>query len=183
MARSPARRSGTRGAAPSRRTADWSAESSRASRSFRTALFNPTSKSTNVSAVHSNWRSSSRVTNSPGRIRSARRIWKDCSGRRILRPCRRSSPDWASSSNTPKRNTCASGVRDFMAPFRARGAQCIPSLRQIPIRRGSKRLFRSHLASDIENSRQPLSRRRGPGHRAVRALDQRMFGFMKRLQE
>ena len=30
-----------------------SAESSSASRSFRTALFNPTSKSTNVSAVHS----------------------------------------------------------------------------------------------------------------------------------
>jgi hypothetical protein len=34
-----------------------------------------------------------------------------------------------------------------------------PVLRQIPIRRGSKPLFRSDLPSDIENSRQPWSRR------------------------
>jgi hypothetical protein len=34
----------------------------------------------------------------------------------------------------------------------------------MPIRRGSKSFFRSHLPGDIENSRQPLSRRFGPRH-------------------
>ena len=80
-----------------------SAESSSASRSFRTALFNPTSKSTKVSAVQSAWRSSSRVTTSPARPRSTFRIWKDVVGRRTFNPCRRSSPESMSSSKTPNR--------------------------------------------------------------------------------
>ena len=43
----------------------WSAESSRAWRSFLTAVFTPSSKSTNVSCGHSTWRNSSRVTTFP----------------------------------------------------------------------------------------------------------------------
>ena len=86
-----------------------SAESSSASRSFRTALFNPTSKSTNVSAAQSTCRSSSRATTSPGRLSRAIKIFNDCSGKRIFSPWRRSSPDSASSSKTPKRKTRVAG--------------------------------------------------------------------------
>ena len=67
-----------------------------------------------------------------------------------------------------------------------------PSLRQLPIRRGSKRLFRSHLAGDIKNSRQPLSQRRGPGivqalnamasSNRVHSINDWMFGLVNVVQ-
>ncbi len=56
----------------------------------------------------------------------------------------RSSPESSSDSNTPKRNTCASGVRMFMG--------FIPFPRAIPATGSSKRFFHNELASHIETS-------------------------------
>ena len=82
-----------------------SAESPRASRRRLTPAWRPCSKSTNVSEGHSAVRSSSRVTNSPGRSKSIFSIWKDWPGKRRRLPCFRSSWVCKSASNGPKRVT------------------------------------------------------------------------------
>ena len=66
------------------------------------ALFRPCSKSTKVSAAHSFFCSSSRVTVSPGRSNSMTRISAGWPCSLIFMPFLRSSPARGSSSNAPK---------------------------------------------------------------------------------
>src|SRR5438552_1861718 len=85
-----------------------SAESSRASRSLRTALYSPCSKSTKVSEGQIFCLSSSRVTNLPDCSSSNCRTWSGCRCSLILTPQRLSSPAWKSTSNSAKRTRCLS---------------------------------------------------------------------------
>lgn len=118
-----------------------SAESFSASRSLLMALFNPWSKSTNVSVGQSLCRNSSRVTIPPGCSSSIARIWSGWSCSRILRPFLRSSPARKSTSYGPNRTLRADTegldirtarfAAEFITPNSARKARSV-SLQSAP---------------------------------------------------
>src|ERR1700688_741479 len=94
------------------------------------ALLRLRSKSTNVWAGQSLWRSSSRVTTSPGCSSKRERIWKGCSCNLIRIPRLRNSAARRSTSKTPKRRLCGqlsvpcipehpSGGRSLACPLHA----------------------------------------------------------------
>src|SRR5262249_42729559 len=87
-----------------------SAESPSTSLIFLTAVFRPSSKSTNVSAGQSACFRSSRVTISPRRSSNTRRTWKGCSCNRTRLPCSHTSPDRTSTSKLSNRSRLEDGA-------------------------------------------------------------------------
>ena len=81
----------------------FSAESPKAIRSFRIAVFRPSSNPTYVSAGHNRACNCSRVTMSPGRSSRSDRTRKGCSCKRTFRPSLRTSPEPKSISKSPVR--------------------------------------------------------------------------------
>ena len=93
----------------------FSTSSPNASRSLFMAVLTLCSKSTKVSVGQRLWRISSRVTTSPGRRRSAAKIWKGLCWSLILSPLRRTSPHRRSTSNSPTRRRAIAVAGTCMA--------------------------------------------------------------------